>query len=99
MRLAGEHGRHAGRPVDGVGGLRAAIDHLASARPGRIRLHGRVAFAADRHRNVDLYLVELPAGRVRRLTTSPAADLSPTWAPDGRRLASALTATATTRSM
>ena len=24
---------------------------------------------------------------MRRLTTSPAADLSPTWAPDGRRLA------------
>jgi Tol biopolymer transport system component len=59
----------------------------ASARPGPIRLHGRVAFAADRHRNVDLYLLELPGGRPRRLTSSPAADLSPTWAPDGARLA------------
>ena len=58
----------------------------ASARPGRIRLHGRVALASDRHRNVDLYLLELPGDRLRRLTSSPAADLSPTWAPDGRRL-------------
>jgi dipeptidyl aminopeptidase/acylaminoacyl peptidase len=58
-----------------------------TARPARARLHGRVAFAADRQRNVDLYLLELPGGRWRRLTTSPGADLSPTWAPDGRRLA------------
>jgi hypothetical protein len=68
----------------------------ASARPGRVRLHGRVALASDRRRNVDLYLLELPAGRLRRLTSSPAADLSPTRAPDG--WPSAPTATATTRS-
>jgi TolB protein len=36
---------------------------------------------------VDLYLLELPGGRLRRLTTSRGADLSPTWAPDARRLA------------
>jgi TolB protein len=59
----------------------------ASARPGPIRLHGRVAFAADRQGNVDLYLLELPGGRLRRLTNGPAADLSPSWAPDGARLA------------
>lgn len=59
----------------------------ASAPPGTIRLHGRVAFSSDRGRNVDLYLLDLPAGRPRRLTSSPAADFSPTWAPDGRRLA------------
>jgi TolB protein len=50
-------------------------------------LHGRVAFASDRQHNVDLYLLELPGGRLRRLTSSPAADLSPAWAPDGRRIA------------
>jgi Tol biopolymer transport system component len=59
----------------------------SSARAGRTRLHGRLAFAADRHRNVDLYLLNLPGGRLRRLTTGPAADLSPSWAPDGARLA------------
>jgi Tol biopolymer transport system component len=59
----------------------------SSAPGGRVRLHGRVAFASDRRGNVDLYLLELPGGRLRRLTRSPAADLSPTWAPNGRRLA------------
>jgi Tol biopolymer transport system component len=59
----------------------------SSARAGRLRLHGRVAFVSDRRRNVDLYLLDLPGGQLRRLTSSPAADLSPTWAPDGRRLA------------
>jgi Tol biopolymer transport system component len=58
-----------------------------AARPARARLHGQVVFASDRHHNVDLYLLDQPSGRLRRLTTSPAADLSPTWAPDGRRLA------------
>lgn len=53
----------------------------------RIRLRGRVGFAGDRRGNVDVYLLGLPGGRLRRLTSSPAADLSPTWAPDGRRLA------------
>jgi Tol biopolymer transport system component len=58
-----------------------------AARLARVRLHGRVAFAADRRHNVDLYLLDLSGGRLRRLTTSPAADLSPTWAPDGSQLA------------
>jgi Tol biopolymer transport system component len=71
----------------------ASVDSAApstapsAARPARVRLHGRVAFASDRRRNVDLYLLELPGGQLRRLTSGPAADLSPAWAPDGRRLA------------
>lgn len=56
-------------------------------RPKRIRLRGRVAFAVDRRGNIDIQLLDLPSGRSRRLTTSPAADLSPTWARDSRRLA------------
>ena len=66
----------------------AAPSSASSSAPGeRVRLHGRVAFAADRHHNVDLYLLDQPGGQLRRLTSSPAADLSPTWAPDGRQLA------------
>jgi Tol biopolymer transport system component len=58
-----------------------------AARPARLLLHGRVAFASDRHRNVDIQTLDLPDGRRHRLTSSPAADLSPTWSPDGGRLA------------
>jgi dipeptidyl aminopeptidase/acylaminoacyl peptidase len=75
------------RPRAASTGSAAPSTGPASTRPGRVRLHGRVAFASDRGGNVDLYQLELPSGRLRRLTTSPAADLSPTWSPDGRRLA------------
>ena len=34
-----------------------------------------------------LWLVEVAGGAPRRLTTAPAADNSPAWSPDGRRLA------------
>jgi Tol biopolymer transport system component len=86
-------GAPAGTGSAAPGGPSAAADASApstappAARPARVRLHGRVAFASDRQRNVDLYLLDLPGGRRRRLTSSPAADLSPTWAPDGARLA------------
>jgi len=74
------------RPSDSTA-TTAAPSTAASARPGPIRLRGRLAFASDRGHNVELYLLELPSGRLRRLTTSPGADLSPAWAPDGTRLA------------
>jgi Tol biopolymer transport system component len=75
------------RPSSSAATTAAVPSTVPLARPGRIPLRGRVAFASDRGGNVDLYLLELPGGRLRRLTTSPAADLSPTWAPDGARLA------------
>jgi Tol biopolymer transport system component len=78
-----------GSPQAGPAAGRATPPSTAAppGRPERILLRGRVAFAADRRGNVDIQLLDLPSGRSRRLTTSPAADLSPTWAPDGRRLA------------
>jgi Tol biopolymer transport system component len=78
-----------GSPQAGPAAGRATSPSTAAprGRPERILLRGRVAFAADRRGNVDIDLLDLPSGRLRRLTTSPAADLSPTWAPDGRRLA------------
>jgi TolB protein len=78
-----------GSPQAGPAAGRATSPSTAAppGRPERILLRGRVAFTADRRGNVDIDLLDLPSGRLRRLTTSPAADLSPTWAPDGRRLA------------
>ena len=35
----------------------------------------------------DLFLYDLDAGKLRRLTTDPFAELDPAWSPDGRRLA------------
>jgi hypothetical protein len=55
--------------------------------PGPIKLHGRIAVSMDRAANVDIYVLDLPSRRLHRLTNSPAADLSPTWSPDGSRIA------------
>ena len=78
-----------GSPQAGPAAGRATPPSTAAppGRPERSLLRGRVAFAEDRRSNVDIQLLDLPSGRSRRLTSSPAADLSPTWAPDGRRLA------------
>jgi Tol biopolymer transport system component len=46
-----------------------------------------VAFSYDRGGNVDVYVLDLPSGKLHRLTRSPAVDLSPTWSPDGRKIA------------
>jgi hypothetical protein len=46
-----------------------------------------VAFAAQADGLTDLYLYDLDADSLRRLTHDPFADLEPAWAPDGRTLA------------
>jgi len=42
---------------------------------------------AQNARNTDLWLLPTTGGEPRPLTTHPAADVRPRWAPDGRRLA------------
>ncbi len=48
---------------------------------------GRLAFAAYRHGNWDIYSVDASGGDLRRMTTHPGQDRAPAWSPDGRRLA------------
>jgi eukaryotic-like serine/threonine-protein kinase len=49
----------------------------------------QVAFSwdGDQQENVDIYLKLVGAGAPLRLTTDPAQDLAPCWAPDGRSIA------------
>src|SRR5215217_5257364 len=49
--------------------------------------HGRIAFSLGRHPHEDVYVVRPDGSGLRRLTTSPAADLDPPRSPDGRRIA------------
>jgi Tol biopolymer transport system component len=50
--------------------------------------HGRfVAFSAQAGGLTDLYVYDLQADSLRRLTNDAFADLEPAWSPDGRRLA------------
>jgi Tol biopolymer transport system component len=71
------------RAISQLAGLAAPIDLVVPT----IRLHGRLAFSYEHDHNVDVYVMDLPAGTLHRLTTSPGADFSPTWSPDGRHIA------------
>jgi TolB protein len=47
----------------------------------------RVAFTASDGGNSDVWVVNADGTGARRLTSSPALDLSPSWSPDGKRIA------------
>lgn len=42
---------------------------------------------AENRSNADIWLVPVAGGTPRRLTTNKASDTSPTWSPDGKRIA------------
>jgi dipeptidyl aminopeptidase/acylaminoacyl peptidase len=57
----------------------------AASRPNRdARL---LAFAAGRGWNTDIYVIRADGRGLRRLTRSSRREDTPTWSPDGRRLA------------
>ncbi|MBK9516543.1 MAG: PD40 domain-containing protein [Anaeromyxobacter sp.] len=47
----------------------------------------RLAFTAADGADTDVWVAAADGSGARRLTTTPALDLSPSWSPDGRRLA------------
>jgi Tol biopolymer transport system component len=47
----------------------------------------RLAFSANQGGLTDLYLYDLAAKRLQRLTHDAFADIQPSWSPDGRRIA------------
>lgn len=47
----------------------------------------RLAFTSDRAGQVDVYVTGADGSAPRRLTTDPGGDSSPSWSPDGRRIA------------
>ncbi|MGH2720983.1 MAG: LpqB family beta-propeller domain-containing protein, partial [Actinomycetota bacterium] len=63
-----------------------------AALPSRPETSGLVAFVSDAAANDDVYTLDLASGAVEQLTTNPSQDLSPSWSPDGRRLAYASSA-------
>lgn len=47
----------------------------------------RVIYASLRNNNSDIYVFDLPSGTETRLTDDPFYDISPSWSPDGTRIA------------
>ncbi len=46
-----------------------------------------IAFSAMIDGKIDLFLLELPGGKIRRLTDDHYAELHPAWSPDGKTIA------------
>ncbi len=46
---------------------------------------GRIAFSwnGEKQDNIDIYVMAIASGTMRRFTTDPASDGSPVWSPDG----------------
>jgi TolB protein len=55
--------------------------------PDGASLTGRIAFSAGAANREDIFAVDADGTGLRRLTTGPAADVDPSWSPDGRRVA------------
>jgi dipeptidyl aminopeptidase/acylaminoacyl peptidase len=47
----------------------------------------RIAFLSVRHRNEDVYVLDLGSGQAHRVTRHPADDREPAWSPAGRKIA------------
>lgn len=48
---------------------------------------GKIVFASSRDGNFEIYTMDLDGTNEERLTNNPANDTSPTWSPDGTRIA------------
>ena len=48
---------------------------------------GQIAFVSRRDGNSEIYVMGTDGGNQRRLTNNPANDHSPSWSPDGKRIA------------
>ncbi|MGI5869562.1 MAG: lysylphosphatidylglycerol synthase domain-containing protein [Kiritimatiellia bacterium] len=52
-----------------------------------LHFDGRIVWSSNRAGSHDLYLMELPSGKERRITASAFTDTYPRFSPDGRRVA------------
>ena len=47
----------------------------------------QIAFSSNRDGNHEIYVMDADGTNQRRLTNNPASDYSPSWSPDGKRMA------------
>ena len=52
-----------------------------------IDAQAQIAFVSKRDGNFEIYVMDTDGGNPRRLTNNRHADLSPSWSPDGKRIA------------
>jgi TolB protein len=59
----------------------------APSAPAAISSNCQIAFMSTRSGDWEIYTVDVPGGRVTRLTNSPTNDGLPVWSPDGKQIA------------
>ena len=47
----------------------------------------QIAFMSQRDGNPEIYVMDVDGGNLRRLTDNSDKDFSPSWSPDGKRIA------------
>ncbi len=47
----------------------------------------QIAFVSERDWNTEIYVMDADGNNLRNLTNNPASDESPSWSPDGQRIA------------
>ena len=52
-----------------------------------VNAQAQIAFVSKRDGNFEIYVMGADGGNPQRLTNNPAKDLSPSWSPDGKRIA------------
>ena len=52
-----------------------------------VEAQAQIAFSSDRDGDQEIYMMDTDGGNPRRLTNHPANDSSPSWSPDGKRIA------------
>ena len=72
--------------------LRCSIGHLIIALMlaplmVAIDVQAQITFMSRRDGNPEIYVMDADGGNQRRLTENPASDFSPSWSPDGKRIA------------
>jgi Tol biopolymer transport system component len=71
--------------IDGTG-LRDLSLPFAGAKPAWSPDGARIAFQGQHNGNSDIYVMDADGSNLRRLTKSPADDMTPSWAPDGSQI-------------
>lgn len=75
---------------DGTGYQRVVADEVGTpfsvTHPAWSPDGSKIAYAATRSGNWDIYVVNADGSNVTRLTTDPAIDDSPDWSPDGKQI-------------